>query len=171
MWPRPEAKARENAGGADVPGIRNYEGARAVVEGTEANSFWVTLTGVISPSDLRYATPSATRMGCRRHFPRVKQSRPLSPIGPRRLSAGKFAPHRSYRRAHCVRSWRPAGSGLAGCGLSPTAGGLGPLEHELWRVEIRCRSQTKGDGIGEFRQPDHHDGFQNLLVRVAVGVQ
>ena len=84
MWPRPEAKARENAGGADVPGIRNYEGVRAVVEGPEANSFWVTLTGVISPSDLRYATPSATRMGCRRHFPAVKQSRPLSPIGPRR---------------------------------------------------------------------------------------
>jgi predicted glycogen debranching enzyme len=65
----------------------------------------------------------------------------------------------------------PAGCCSGGNPLMGAVGcGLGSLEHELWRVEIRCGAQTKGDGIGEFRQPDHHDGFQNLLVRVTVGV-
>src|SRR5579872_112113 len=36
-----ETKASENAGGADIPGIRNYEGARSVVKRAETNCLFV----------------------------------------------------------------------------------------------------------------------------------
>jgi hypothetical protein len=36
-----EAKAGKNAGGADIPRIRNYEGARAVVKRPEASCLFV----------------------------------------------------------------------------------------------------------------------------------
>src|SRR5258708_1166815 len=36
-----EAESGEKAGGADVPWVRNYERARAVVEGAEASCFFV----------------------------------------------------------------------------------------------------------------------------------
>jgi hypothetical protein len=64
-----EAKAGENAGGADVPWIRNYEGARAVVKGAEASRLVVlgdthrSCLAIRSPD----STPTATRM-YRRHL-------------------------------------------------------------------------------------------------------
>lgn len=41
MLPMPEAKAGENTGGADIPGIRNYKSARAVVKSPEAGCLFV----------------------------------------------------------------------------------------------------------------------------------
>ena len=38
---RLEAKASENAGGANIPWIRNYERARAAVKRTETNGLFV----------------------------------------------------------------------------------------------------------------------------------
>ena len=62
----PEAKADKNAGGADIPRIRNYEGARAVVKRAEASTLIVlrqTHRGYLE-AGLHHATPSLTRMYC-----------------------------------------------------------------------------------------------------------
>jgi hypothetical protein len=59
-----KSKTRENAGGTDVPGIRNYEGARAVMKGAKASClfFLGDTHGVYLP--IRNRLRTVPRLAC-----------------------------------------------------------------------------------------------------------